>query len=82
MISSIGVIILLVAGINFAWILLWYVISLSGNAGAKLSKKIDTDNTNTDNYIEQGASFSKELKMKLLWRFVLMIAGYMIYVYF
>ncbi|MFP2997983.1 hypothetical protein ABN763_18875 [Spongiivirga sp. MCCC 1A20706] len=81
MVSLIGLIILIFAGINFCWILLWYVLNLSGKAGAQLSKKIGTDNKHTDEYLETGKHFSKELVQKLLWRFVLVIIGYLLYTF-
>lgn len=78
-VSLIGFFIMLIGGLNFLWILLWYVLSLSGQAGAKISKKVGTDNENTDQYIEENKSFNKDLIQKLAVRGIVTFIGALMY---
>lgn len=79
MTSTIGLFVMIIGGINFAWILLWWLMSASGELGTKLSKKIGTDNENTDQYLEANKKFSKELREKLIVRAVITIIGAIMY---
>jgi hypothetical protein len=81
MLSTIGFFLFIIAGINAAWVGLFALLSWSGQVGAKISKKVGTANDNTDQYIEQGKSFSKELLTKLSWRLALTLIGYLMYTF-
>lgn len=79
MISDIGFFVMLLGGINTLWKLLWLVMAQSSMAGAKLSKKVGTDNENTDKNIEIGKSFSKQLIDDLIPRVVVTVIGTLMY---
>lgn len=70
---------MLLGGINTLWKLLWLVMAQSSMAGAKLSKKVGTDNENTDKNIEIGKSFSKQLIDDLIPRVVVTVIGTLMY---
>ena len=67
-VSTIALIVAVIAGANALWVLFWFLLNWSSGLGAKLSKKVGTANEKTDGYIEQGKNFSKELLQKLVWR--------------
>lgn len=79
MISDIGFFVMLLGGINTLWKLLWLVMAQSSMAGAKISKKVGTDNENTDQNIEIGKSFSKQLISDLIPRVVVTVVGTLMY---
>lgn len=64
---------------NAALVLVLYLISLSALMGTKLSKKVGTANQKTDQYIEQGKSFSNDLLVKLIWRIAIGLIGMALY---
>lgn len=70
---------MLLGGINTLWKLLWLVMAQSSMAGAKISKKVGTDNENTDQNIEIGKSFSKQLMSDLIPRVAVTVVGTLMY---
>ena len=78
-VSLIGFFIALIGGINFVWILLWYILSLSGRAGTKLSQKLGTDNEQTEQILEENKAFNKDLLEKLAVRGGITIIGLLMY---
>ena len=70
---------MLAGGVRLAWVLLFYVLNVSGRAGAKISKKVGTDNDETDQHIETSKKFDKELIEKILWRGGVIVLGLILY---
>jgi UPF0716 family protein affecting phage T7 exclusion len=79
MLSLIGLFLLVGGTIGTAWILLWYLLNASSRIGTDISKKIGTDNERTDEYIETGKQFSKELQQKLIIRASVALIGLAMY---
>ena len=79
MTSTIGFVLLLVGSVRTVWILFWYILNSSSQVGTKISKKIGTDNENTDKYLEDSKGFSSELKEKLIWRVGITLVGFLLY---
>ncbi|WP_291727184.1 hypothetical protein [Bernardetia sp.] len=79
MISDIGFFVLLIGGINTLWRLLWLIMAQSSMAGAKISKKVGTNNENTAKNIEVGESFSKQILSDLVPRVAVTIIGLLMY---
>lgn len=79
MVSDIGFFVLLIGGINTLWRLLWLIMAQSSMAGAKISKKVGTNNENTDKNIEVGESFSKQILSDLVPRVAVTIIGLLMY---
>jgi len=80
--AIIGFILMLIGFANAAWILLLYILSLSAGFGARMSKKTRFAHEKTDEYIEQGKSFSNDLLAKLIWRLVIGSVGLLLYYFF
>ncbi|MBS1734766.1 MAG: hypothetical protein JST02_15855 [Bacteroidetes bacterium] len=78
-VSTIALIVAVIAGANALWVLFWFLLNWSSGLGAKLSKKVGTANEKTEGYIEQGKNFSKELLQKLVWRIALAIVALPVY---
>ena len=81
MISDIGFFVMLIGGLNTLWRLLWFIMAQSSITGAKISKKVGTDNENTDKNIELGKSFSKQLINDLVPRVVVTAIGLLMYIF-
>ena len=75
----VGFILMLLGGLNMAWFLLWALLAWSGTVGAKLSKKVGTDNENTDNAIAIGQDFKKKALNKFITSAVLAGVGAILY---
>ena len=75
MISTIGIILMVIGGLNFAWFLLWALMAWSGSMGAKMSKKVGTDNENTDKAIAIGENFAKDALRKVITSLVIFGIG-------
>lgn len=79
MLSLIGLV-LLIGGLTAGgFTLLWFLLSLSGTVGAKLSKKFGTDNEDTDKHIQQGENLSKSTFKKLLIELLVAGIGFLIW---
>ena len=72
-----GAIIFYMGLINTAWVLIIYIITGSATLGAKISKKVGTSNDKTDSYIDQGKSFSNDMLVKIIYRSVITLIGYL-----
>ncbi|MDX2173171.1 MAG: hypothetical protein SFY56_08630 [Bacteroidota bacterium] len=81
MLQLIGIILMIAGGARFAWALLFYLLNVSGRAGAHLSKKVGTDNDKTDEHIEGSKKFDKELFEKLLWSGCIIVFGFILYLF-
>ena len=79
MIGIVGLILMLLGGVNIVWFLLWALIGWSGTLGAKLSKKVGTDNEHTDDAIAIGKDFGKKALSKGITSAVLMGVGAILY---
>ncbi|WP_338759386.1 hypothetical protein WAF17_11620 [Bernardetia sp. ABR2-2B] len=79
MISDIGFFIMILGGVNTLWNLLWLIMAQSSIAGAKISKQVGTDNENTDENIEIGKSFSKQLISNIVPRVAITLIGTLMY---
>lgn len=79
MLQLFGLILMIAGGARFVWVLLFYVLNISGRAGAKISKKVGTDNDYTDRHIESSKKFDKELQEKLLWTGSVLLVGLILY---
>ena len=75
MLALIGTAFLLIGAVNMAWFLLWFLLAWSSTLGAKVSKKVGTDNDNTDNNIQLGEAFKKEALQKFAISTALLIVG-------
>lgn len=82
MISLIGLIICIVGFFNAAWVLLFYILNASSQVGANISKKIGTDNENTEMNLKKSKEFSGELKTKLITRLAVGLGGLLLYYFF
>lgn len=71
----IGFLLMLFGGLNMAWFLLWFLMGWSSTVGAKLSKKVGTDNDHTDEYIQLGENFKKEAFRKFTISTTMLIVG-------
>ena len=74
-----GMVLMFLGGANFAWFLLWAMISGSGILGAKLSKKAGTDNEKTDDAIASGKEFAKKSIYKSVTSVVMFGLGALLY---
>ena len=79
MIEIIGVILMVVGGINLVWFLLWALLAWSGTLGAKISKKVGTDNEHTDAAIKTGENFGKTAIKKFVTSAILLSIGAIMY---
>jgi hypothetical protein len=79
MLSLLGLFLMVGGAAGTLWILFWQLLNASSRAGAKLSKKIGTDNEHTDESLEQNKTFTKELKQKLTIRACVTLAGFLFY---
>lgn len=79
MLSLIGLFLLMGGTIGTAWILLWYMLNTSSRIGTSISTKTGIDNERTDEYIETGKQFSKELQQKLIIRATVALVGLALY---
>jgi hypothetical protein len=59
MIKVLGMFLIGIGALNFAWFLFWALLAFSGSAGARLSKKVGTNNEGTDDAIRLADSFGK-----------------------
>ena len=75
MIAVIGAAFLLMGAVNMVWFLLWFLLAWSSTLGAKVSKKVGTDNENTDSNIQLGEAFKKEALKKFAISTALLIVG-------
>ncbi|MGD1951367.1 MAG: hypothetical protein ACFB14_17220 [Leptolyngbyaceae cyanobacterium] len=75
MIALIGTAFLLMGAVNMAWFLLWFLLAWSSTLGAKVSKKVGTDNENTDSNIQLGEAFKREALQKFAISTGLLIVG-------
>lgn len=75
--AILGAIIFYAGILNTAWVIIIYLITQSATLGAKISKKVGTSNKNTDSYIEQGRSFSNDMLVKIIYRAVITVIGYL-----
>ncbi len=75
MINLLGAVLMIMGGINIAWFLLWSLMTWSGTLGAKISKKIGTDNDQTDATIAIGQDFKKKLLSKVIISSILAAVG-------
>ncbi len=75
MVNLLGAILMILGGINIVWFLLWSLMAWSGTFGAKLSKKIGTDNGQTDAAIAIGQDFKKKLLSKVIISSILAAVG-------
>ncbi|MFN8281990.1 MAG: hypothetical protein U0U67_02185 [Chitinophagales bacterium] len=78
-IGIIGMIMMVLGLANAAWVGIWFLIALSARAGTNLSKKLGTANERTDEYAEQGRSFSNDLLVKLISRLAIALIGFLMY---
>ena len=81
MVSLIGFWIAIIAGINAAWSLFLYIMFVAGVGGAKLSKKVGTDNKNTDANIEVGKNESKKYLRSFIIRSAIALIAYLVYIF-
>jgi len=79
MISNIGFFILLIGGLNLVWVLFLALMSASGTAGAKLSKKVGTDHDDTDQNIELGKSLTNGFLKQVIPRAIVTLIGLLMY---
>ena len=79
MVSEIGWFIMLIGIIATIWRALWLVLTQAGILGAKLSKKVGTDNERTDEHIETGKNFREELITGILARGLIVLIGFLMY---
>lgn len=79
MLQLVGLVLMIAGGARLAWVLLFYVLNISGRAAAKLSKKVGTDTDETDQHIENSKKFDKELIEKILWRGGIFVLGLILY---
>ena len=61
--------------VNMAWFLFWALLAWSGTAGAQLSKKVGTDNADTDKNIKLGKQIKEEAFRKFTISAALVIGG-------
>ncbi|MDH5654892.1 MAG: hypothetical protein OEZ34_03220 [Spirochaetia bacterium] len=69
---------IIIGFINLIWFAFWVLLTWSGEVGVKLSKKLGTDNENTDQYAGIARSYKKEAIQKTIISAVLIGAGYLI----
>ncbi len=69
----------MIAGLNAAWVGFWALMGASGSAGAQLSKKVGTDNAQTDEAIKVGKAFTMEMVKKAGIRAAIATVAYIIY---
>lgn len=79
MLSLIGLFLMVGGAAGTVWILFWYLLNASSQAGTKLSQKIGTDNEHTNDYLATSKKFSKELQTKLLIRITVALVGLAMY---
>lgn len=82
MISLTALIIAIIAGLNAIYALFIYVMYLSSIGGAKLSKKVGTDNSRTDENIAKGKVQSKAHLRSFVIRAVITIVAFGVYYFY
>ena len=73
--ETIGFILILLGGLNLAWFLLWFLLSLSSRGGIAISRKIGTDNEQTDNAEGIARGLGKASIRKAVTSAVILVVG-------
>ncbi|MEZ4437228.1 MAG: hypothetical protein R3F65_32950 [bacterium] len=60
-----GYLLMILGTVNAVWFALWALIAWSGSVGAKMSKKVGTDNQHTDAAIEVSRDLGRQAIEKL-----------------